>query len=191
MREIKYKDDYNLVDRYLSGDKSAGEELFGSVYPILKGYVFNQTENSSLNEKDKDEIVLDTLMIAVEKLNTYIGESKFSTLVIGIAKMKILEKFRKKKMDLSRTVDIASLSNMPTMSRNPLEILIEKEKRQAVQRAISMLSPEHKQILTLRLFNNMPYKQLATISGKSEAALDSMYRRAIKSFIKNFKEIYF
>jgi RNA polymerase sigma-70 factor (ECF subfamily) len=54
-----------------------------------------------------------------------------------------------------------------------------------------MLSQEHREILTLRLLNNMPFKQISLLSGKSEAAVDSLFRRAVKSFKENFENIYF
>lgn len=197
MQDIKYKDDYVLVDRYLCGDKCAGETLFANAYPVLQGYVINKTKNSILNDSDRDDIILDTLMIAVNKLNTFTGKSKFSTLVIGIARNKILEKFREKGADINNTIDIESITDMDStsslgfMGKNPLKIIIEKEEKHAILRAIEMLKPEYRQILELRLFNNMSFKQLSILSGKSEVALDSMYRRAIKSFKKNFQEIYF
>jgi RNA polymerase sigma-70 factor, ECF subfamily len=195
MRDIRYKDEYDLVHKYLAGDKCAGKNLFAEVYPILERYVFLRTKESILNEADREDIILDALMTSVNKLNTFTGDSKFSTLVIGIAKIKIKEKFRKKKVEVDKIIDIDEIidntSHVSIIGRDPLEILIEEEKKQAVDKAIKMLSLEHQQILMMRLFNNMPYKQIAEMSGRSESALDSMFRRAVKAFKENFKNIYF
>lgn len=196
MQVIKYKDDYDLVHRYLTGDDSAGHILFAKVYPILQGFVINETKDSIINDSDRDDIILDTLKIAVEKLNIYTGNSKFSTLVVGIGKKKISEKYRKlglnkeKLVDIDTFIDIDSMSTIDLIGRSPLEIIIEKEEKEAVLKAISILDPEYRQILELRLLNDMPFKQMAEISGKSEAALDSMFRRAVKSLKKIFEEIY-
>jgi Zn-dependent peptidase ImmA (M78 family) len=44
MRDIKYREDYNLVHKFLAGDRTAGEILYASVYPMLTGYVINNTK---------------------------------------------------------------------------------------------------------------------------------------------------
>lgn len=37
---IKHINDYNLAHRYLCGDKEAGQELYASIFPMLKGFIY-------------------------------------------------------------------------------------------------------------------------------------------------------
>lgn len=38
---IKHINDYNLVHRYLYGNEKAGQELYASVFPIVKGFLYS------------------------------------------------------------------------------------------------------------------------------------------------------
>ncbi|MDO9534319.1 MAG: hypothetical protein Q7J85_03080 [Bacillota bacterium] len=40
---IKHINDYNLVHKYLCGDDAAGEQLYAALYPVLKGFIYNNS----------------------------------------------------------------------------------------------------------------------------------------------------
>jgi len=103
----KRSEDFLLLDKYLRGDKSAGEELFGSIYPIVRKYVFSQTNaDIYLGENDKEDIIADAMMRAIEKQHLFDGSSKFSTFVIGFSKNII---FEKRKKSTNQSAKIVSL----------------------------------------------------------------------------------
>lgn len=79
---------------------------------------------------------------------------------------------------------------MSIESINPVNIVIKKEQLETIQKALNMLSEDQRTILVLRIFNEMPFKQVALLAGKSEDAVDSLFRRAIISFKNNFEKIY-
>lgn len=189
MGEVKHPEDLNLLDKYLCGDRESGEKLFGNAFPSIKRYVFSYTKGDSfLSESDKEDIILESMMRAITNQHLYNGSSKFQTFIIGIAHNIILEKRRKKAKE---TKDVISIEDtMSIESINPINIIIKKEQLEAVQEALNMLSDEQKTILVLRIFNDMPFKQVALLSGKSEAAVDSLFRRAIIAFKNNFEKIY-
>lgn len=55
---INFCSDYALFDRYISGDKNAGEQLFANAFPIVERYVYSKTkEIRMLTNQDKEEIV--------------------------------------------------------------------------------------------------------------------------------------
>ena len=37
--KAKHINDYKLADRYLCGDKAASQELYATIFPILKGFI--------------------------------------------------------------------------------------------------------------------------------------------------------
>jgi RNA polymerase sigma-70 factor (ECF subfamily) len=192
--QIKYQDDYNLVHRYLTGETKAGEQLYAEVFPMLTKYVYSRTNNSIISEDDKEEIIQDVLQKSIEKLSYYNGNSKFTTYVIGIAKLKIQEVYRIKKRSNAIEVVIGEEDDIlddsdNLFNKNPLHIIIEEEQRQALETAITGLSSDHKMVLQLKM-NGMKTKQIAEISGKSEEAVESMYCRAIRALRNNFQKVY-
>lgn len=72
---------------------------------------------------------------------------------------------------------------------NPLKIIIDKELRESIAKAQQMLSQDHKQVIQLRS-NGMTARQISEMAGISEAAVNSMFYKAVKEFKKNFRDIY-
>lgn len=193
MEEVKYPKELALLDKYLCGDKKAGEELFGTAYPSVRKYIFSNTKAYSFfSESDKEDMISDAMMRAIDDQHLYNGSSKFQSFIIGYAKYIIMEQRRKKAKELSKIVDINDIICLESIDifDNPLVVVIEKEQIEAVRKSLELLPEEHRTILTLRLFNEMPFKQLATLVGKSDDAVDSLFRRALKAFINNFEKIY-
>ena len=187
MSEIKYKEDYDLVHRYLLGDTDAGYILYSGIFNFVKSYVYKTTSLDIFDDSDREDILNEIFKLSIEKLDRYNGTSKFSTFVLGIAKLKIKEKLRCK--NKQNETEYKLDDTIAFHSKDPLAILIEREKKTAIINAINSLSDNHKQVLQLR-FNGMTSRQIAVLTGKSEDAIDSMYRRALKALKKNFEKIY-
>lgn len=188
--KTKYAKDYNLVHRYLCGDRDAGQELYASIYPLVQQFIWNHTNAKTLTESVKEEILSQTMMTSVEKLEYYNGTSSFSTYVCGIAKFKILEKIKSSIKESEKENNIINIEENTSIFDNPLNIIIDKELRETVAKAQQMLSRDHQQVIQLRL-NGMTAKQIAEMVGMSEDAVNSMFYRAIKAFKKNFENIYY
>jgi len=193
VNEIKYAEELALLDKYLCGDRCAGEKLFAQAYPVVRKYVYSNTQSDKLlSENDKEDIISLSMTRAIDNLHLYNGTSRFQNFIIGYAKYIILEQRRKKAKETSKLVSIDEVADLSSINLfdNPLKVIIEKEKLEAVQRALNMLPEEQKTVLTLRVFNEMPFKQLAELVGKSDDAVDSLFRRALRAFKNNFKKIY-
>ena len=190
MNQIKYPHDYELVHKYLCGDKSAGQQLYGEAIPLLEKFVFSCIKKSSIDISDADDIVIETLKRSIERLDRYNGNSKFSVFLNGIAKNVIKETLRKKGKEISlEEIPDSNYESIITLySQNPLIVLLQKERYEAIKNAIDNLSPEHKEIIYLRLFNKVPVKTIAELSNESVAAIDSRFRRALKALRKNLKK---
>jgi len=191
--ELKYPEELTLLHKYLCGDKRAGEELFGSAYPSVKKYVFAITKTDTvLSESDKEDMVAEAMIRSIDNQHLYNGNSKFQTFIIGFAKNIILEQRRKKAKEIKKFISIDDVLNIDSIDffDNPLKVIIKKEQLEIMQQALNMLLEEQKMILELRIFNEMPFKQVASLVGKSDDAVDSLFRRSIKAFKNNFEKIY-
>lgn len=196
---IIFKDDYDLVDQYLNDDENAGEKLYFQVMDKLRKYICKSTSTSSLSEEEKEDILSETLVTSVERLKRYNGESAFLTFVVGICKNIIMRKYSQH-MKQAKIISIDQFESEEDIelfeeiiaddqpNKNPLKVLLEKEEVQLIHAALASLSKDHQQIISLRIFNRTPVKDIAAFSGKSVAAIDSLYRRAIENFTKAYKK---
>lgn len=191
---IKYLEDFKLVDKYLSGDQEAGNRLYSSVYSILRHYVYNKVNGSILNEADKEDLIFNVLKTSIEKLNTYDGSCKFSTFVISIAKLKIKEAYREKsklvnKEELVDNIEEYLIVVEDYYNKNPLEVILDFEKAEALRNSLQSLDKEYQVIIKLKI-SGKKTKEIAQMLEKSEDAIDSMYRRAVKAWKRSFQKIY-
>lgn len=125
--EINYIYDYNLAHKYACGNNEAGEILYSTVYDALRKFVFSRTNNSKLSETQKEEIIGDSFLRSIEKINLYNGKSAFRNFVIGIASNIIKEKFRETKNGFLLYEDFPEFdeNNIEDFySKNPLKVFV-------------------------------------------------------------------
>jgi len=195
MSEIKYKRSYDLFDKYLCGDTEAGEQLFSLSYPQVQKFVYEKTKTDTvLNEADKEDIISEAMIRVIQNSHLYNGTCEFTTFIIGYAQNIIKEKRRQQIKQANKIICIDTLDNnmddIIDIFDNPENIIIQKEKMEIVHKVLEMLCEDHRTIIKLRIFNGMSFKQLVEFTGKSEDSVDSLFRRAIKSFKNQFEKIY-
>ena len=179
MEPKKYNEDFQLVHRYLCDDKEAGRELYANTHPVVENFVLKYAHKGNFDKHDVDDIVAEALKISIEKLRQYNGSCKFTTWVISITKNVMLAFSRKKyKTDsLDELPDIAFDQDISYYNQDPLKIVLRKETIDGIASALDSLSSEHKEVIRLRFVNKVPTKQIVTIFGESESAINSQNQR--------------
>ena len=196
MATIIYIEDYNLLNQYIKGDKNSGNILFSKIYPNVEKYVYkNVRQYVFITEEDKLDIIAEGMSRSVAKCCDYNGTVPFKNFVIGFCRNVILEYLRKGQKN-SKIVSInqdesVDIEDLTRIGENPLSIVINKEKLEILSKAIENLSEEHRQVLQMRLINCVKVKQIALLTGETEAAIDSRFRRAIVALKRNFESLYF
>jgi len=194
---INFCDDYSLFDRYMCGDKDAGEQLCANAFPIVEKYVYSKTKGIRLlNNQDRDEIISESFCRSIDKKYDFKKGIKFSTFVIGFAKNVIKEKCREKlKSDrilhLEEAIGesdfdfINIVYDTSIEGKNPLDIIIKDYDVKCVQMAFKKLPKDYQDIITLRVFRKQKNVDIAKFSNQSPEATRSLYRRAITKLREN------
>lgn len=195
---INFYDDYTLFDRYISGDKNSGEQLFANAFPVVERYVYNKTkEIRVLTNQDKEEIVSESFCRAIDKRYDLKKGTKFSAFVIGFAKNIIKEKCTEKQKDkgiihLEQSFNddltfIDVISDTSLEGRNPLEIIIKDYDYKMIKSAFERLPKDYRDIITLRIFRKLKNVDIAKMTNQNPEATRSLYRRAINKLKENLK----
>ena len=196
---INFCSDYALFDRYISGDKNAGEQLFANAFPIVERYVYSKTkEIRMLTNQDKEEIVSEAFCRAIDKRYDLKKGTKFSSFVIGFAKNIIKEKCTEKQKDkgiihLEQSFNdddltfIDFISDTSLEGRNPLEIIIKDYDYKMIKSAFERLPKDYRDIITLRIFIKLKNLDIAKMTNQNLEATRSLYRRAIIKLKENLK----
>lgn len=192
--KITFNTDYTLFNAYMRGNKDAGEKLCKNAYPVVYGYVQKQSIKFPSLVNYVDDIVCEAFLRSIDERFVLKKDSKYSTFIIGFAQKIILEYKKRIDKEIKKTISINEqldsfdkIEDFHLENRNPLHILIEKEKSDEIKKIFEQLPEDYQQIIILRIFNRVKSKDIAQIMGKSESAVNSLYCRAIKKF----KEIYF
>lgn len=181
--------DFHLVDSYLQGNEDAGRELFEPEYEQLARFL--HAKFKGLSQEIIDDTIAEAMCRCVEKLDRYTGESSFHTFLCGFTKNVAREATKKsnKEVPSEKVIELADIapvieSDLSPYSFDPETIVIQKENRERMERALSLLrgrNEDHYNIIVLRILNELPFSQISKLTGESVSALESRFRRALIS----------
>ncbi len=153
------------------------EELFAKYYNDAMLYTLSLTKNSKLAE----EIVSNSFFKAIKTIDYKI--QKFKPWLIKVCRNEYLIHLRKYKRltVLDETVK--------DDGQSVVDKVIKDEEYRALYNAMSLLNPSQKEVLTLFYFENIPIKDIASITNKNENVIKVTLYRARESLKNLLKEI--
>lgn len=141
------------------------EELFSKHYSDALLYTLSLTKNYPLAE----EIVSDAFYTALKTADDEVNN--FKAWLLKVCRNLFLNNRRK----YSRMQELDE--NIADESESALEGIIRKEEYRALYHAISVLNLAYKEVITLFYFENLSLKDIALVTGKSEAVVKvSLFR---------------
>lgn len=129
-----------------------------------------------------EELTQETFYQAMKSLNSFKKESSVETWLISIAKNVWYQYLKKKKQYISiDDIDIVSDENIEKK-------LVRKYERESLMTSIHTLQDPYKEIIYLRLYANLSYKEIGRIFNKSETWARVSYYRAKEMLIRMVKD---
>lgn len=156
----------NLSDQqYISLIIKGDTNVFRVLVDRYKDMVFTVALKMLKNREEAEEISQDTFIKVFKSLQTFKGESKFSTWIYKVTYYTCLDRLKKNKKE-SYTILIDDFSeHLVKTVDNALNILEEKEQKQAIRNCIDLLSIEEGFIITLYYFDDQNLEEIAEILG--------------------------
>lgn len=184
-------DEKKCIQRAARGDADAFEE-------IVKKYqnqVFNLCFRMTGNREDAADMTQETFLKVWKHLDSYRFDSSFSTWLYRLASNCCLDLLRsqKRKPTISLTVENENeeeqILDVQDDSLTPEEELIAQDERERLNQAMMSLEEEQRQILTLRVVNDLSYGEIAEILTIKEGTVKSRLSRARENLRKKLLEI--
>ena len=132
------------------------------------------------NEQDAEEVVQDSFIKAFQRINTFRGESKFSTWFFRIVYYTAISKSRIKKLPLQHlenkdfeTTDFADVNHA-------ISNLNQEDRKLLLQKAMGKLNESDFTLLTLYYFEEKKLSEIAFITGIRRNYLKVLLQRARK-----------
>ena len=179
-----------LRDRILAGDEQAAESFFGRHLDTLYEFVHYRVGGDRALAED---VVQDTMLVALERLSAFDGRSSLHTWLCGIAKNKLRAHRRKRRPvlveDLLSEADPEIDAILTQIDREPLPdwILERHETQELVGATLSSLPPDYRSVLVDKYLDGLSVKEIATRRGQGSKAAESSLHRARLAFSKVFQ----
>ena len=152
------KNDAKLIRAYRKGDDQAFEQLLKKYERPLYAFIFRY-----VNEKQTAEDLFQQIWIKVLRaLDSYDERGKFGSWLFGIANNNCIDYLRSKAV--SSKDDFASEQGLDQFANHdvlPDEALLQGEQHRWLEEAIQTLPDDQKEVLLLRLYSEMPFKEIA------------------------------
>lgn len=154
--------DNDLISRVLNGDQQA----YAGLVTRYQNYVFTLALRFTKNREDAEEVAQDIFIKAYRALADFRGASKFSTWLYTIVNTTCITFLRKKRLqvhslDNEKVFEVADNQDSG-MRANQVE---QKSRTAMVNQAISMLSPDDAEVITLFYKGEQTLEEIARILG--------------------------
>jgi len=156
-----------LVKDYIDGDENSLAILIKRHQSKIYGFIYSKVTDRDI----ADDIFQDTFIKVIKtlKLNSYNEEGKFLPWVMRISHNLIVDHFRKnKKMPMYReTEEFSIFSIMTDNSPNIENRIITEQVENDLQRLIQELPADQKEVLQMRIYQDLSFKEIADLTGVS------------------------
>ena len=171
-REAAYKRDSKLVREVLSGNTSAFAELMS----LYKKRVEALGMSFFKNPADTEDFAQDVFLKAYTKLDTFRGESLFSTWLTRMAYNTAINAVNRR----DEYVSIADETLLPDNGLTPEEKELRELTRETVRESLKELPEKYKIVLDLYFFYDNSYSEISEITSLAENTVKSHIFRAKK-----------
>jgi RNA polymerase sigma factor (sigma-70 family) len=153
--------DQELIRQYLNGKEAALQLLITRHKNKVYSYIYYNVRDTALAE----DIFQDTFIKVIHTLkrNKYNEEGKFLPWVSRIAHNLIIDHYRRKSRvnEFSGSEDFDIFDVISDNAMNVEEELIDKQIRHDVKQMISHLPDDQREVLIMRIYRDMSFKEIA------------------------------
>jgi len=182
-----------LIEKLKNGDEAAFRELVEkytqSTVNICFGFVKNR--------KDAEDVAQDVFIEVFRSIQSFRGDAKLSTWLYRIAVRKSIDFLRRKKRQARfrqltsmfyeyNTDELPQFTDLDMPDRD----VINKERRELLDRAIARLSVDQQTAIVLNKLQDYSYKETAEIMGRSVSSVESLLFRGTRNLRKILYSMY-
>ena len=139
------------------------------------------------NHLDADEIVQEVLFVVYKNLKNFQFKSSLYTWIYKITSTRSLNFLKRRKIKELLSLEDQS-EKLYKGSNDIIDNIETKEKLEMVGRVLQTLPSKQREIFIMRNYENLTYKEISEITGKSIGALKSNYFHSMKKIIEKIKE---
>ncbi|MBB3186280.1 RNA polymerase sigma factor [Microbacter margulisiae] len=186
--------EYELITQILSGNLS----LYKQIVETYQAQVFRICIGFVHQKEDADDLTQEVFIQVYQSLETFKGESSFSTWLYRITINRALNHVRDhQKRSLFHRLESwvgfdksSSGLEVQTFEENPEQQLIKHEERNLIAKALTQLPEKQRIAIVLSKYEDLSQREIAEILHISEGAVESLLQRAKQSLRKQLSALW-
>jgi RNA polymerase sigma-70 factor (ECF subfamily) len=164
--------DEALLEECRNGTLGNFTKIYERYFSKIYSFVFYKT----CNRENSEDITSQVFMKALEKADTFdSSRGSVASWLFKIASNTITDHFRKHKTDISID-DLYELTGRDNVEKEAMD----KDTLAQVMKYFNALPEKKRDIVLLRVWQDMPYHEIAVITGMSEASCKMSFYRTIE-----------
>lgn len=168
MQQLKQLTDDRLVAAFANGNNQAFDILLERHNSRIFNYINNMVRDSDL----ANDLFQETFVKAITtiKQGRYNADGKFASWISRIAHNAVIDHFRQEKTESAVSTDEADydILNRRELADDTIEdLLIDRSIRDDIRHLVRSLPAEQRQVLVMRYYRNLSFKEIAELTGVS------------------------
>jgi RNA polymerase sigma factor (sigma-70 family) len=147
------------------------EELYKEIQPRIYAFFYIKTSSKEIAEDLTQEVFYE----AIKSMHSFSQQSTIQTWLFSIAKNRLLKHFRSKKYKSQLN---EMLQKETGESITPEQEVLKNEAKQNLIEYMNQLDELSKEVVTLRIYGELSFKEIGSLLGKSENFARVTFHRA-------------
>lgn len=168
MKSFKQMTDEELVILYAEGNNNAFDILLSRYQSVIHSYIYFVVRNKELTEDIFQETFVKVIMTI--KQGRYTENGKFKAWITRIAHNLIIDNFRQERNEnwvSNDEVEVDLFNNIQLCDGTVEDRLVRRQVLSDVKRLVNHLPENQREVLEMRYYRDMSFKEIADATGVS------------------------
>jgi len=166
----------------LASDAGAGDKkAFGRLYELYFDRIYRFIYYRTLNRETAEDLSSRTFLKALDGIGGFkAGKGSFGSWIYRIASNALIDHFRKN----GRFEMVTGVWELPS-EEDPVVDIHNRIYWEKLKPVFDELSPEKKEIIIMRVWDDLSFREISELTGKSEAACKMSFKRTLDGLRKS------
>ncbi len=180
----------NKLSEHIKNAKLGQQTSFSFLLDYYWNAVFSFQLKRTGDEFQAEEITIKSFSKAFDKIDTFKEEFNFKTWLLAISKNTHIDQVRSQKNKLTKATEAQEnlmVNTVLDLAPTPEDLMITKQNLAELLRHLKKLKPHYQEIIQLRYFQEMSYKEIASELDEPMGNIKVKLLRAKKLLLQNIK----
>ncbi len=168
------------LDQLVSGCQNGELENFGAIYDLFVKKIYDFIFYRTLHKETAEDLTSLTFTKALERIGSYSADKgSFGGWLYQIARNTLIDNYKQNRpLDPAEAMEnIAGGGSLEAQTDAKLNL-------EKVQKFLDTLDEEKREIVTMRVWDGLSYKEISQILGKSESSCKMVFSRVMEKLNK-------